>query len=511
MPDAPRWPPTVRAALDAPPLPRRGWQWTSGPQLIALFLWVGYFDQIPQEALPRGGVMPTVLGALVGGLLANLLLFRSPALWGMTTGLPLAVTATSTFGLRGAAWVPGGLFAAAQVAGMAVSAWYGATLCLTGLVRLSLLDPRHLAPWPVGATVLAPRLVLLTAFLWCLAAALVGRYLVRVIAALMNVYPILPAALLAATTVVAFRTIPDFRPDPNLPGRDVLGLKPSVSAGLIALQMVFAFFAGAGLLAADWGTVARGPGDVRAGGWVGLTFASWVVATLAVLSVAGAAGRLAAPDVKGPGAAPSLAPSTFRYTEAIELLVGGPVAGGMLLGFGLAALAPAVYSAFVFSTRMHDAVPRVSRTRWTLLGVAGASGLIVAGVPVRLFELYSVLGALLAPAAGAIAADASRGRGAWPGPRAGLNAPGFLAWGVGAVVGFLPAFGRANGVDALAGFEPSALYAFLFAFLAYRVAAGLLGTSPAVALPAPAPGEVGQDADVRQEHGQDDEQDHAAQ
>ena len=56
------------------------------------------------------------------------------------------------------------------------------------------------------------------------------------------------------------------------------------------IELVFGFFATAGALAADWGAVNRTERDVRLGGWFGVVLASWTVATLALLTVAGALG-----------------------------------------------------------------------------------------------------------------------------------------------------------------------------------------------------------------------------
>ena len=53
------------------------------------------------------------------------------------------------------------------------------------------------------------------------------------------------------------------------------------------IQLIFGFFATAGLAAADWGAVSRDASDIRLGGWVGVAFGSWLVATLALMTVAG--------------------------------------------------------------------------------------------------------------------------------------------------------------------------------------------------------------------------------
>jgi cytosine permease len=481
MRDVEGWPPAYRAAWNEPRLERRGWARGLAPQLIGLFLWVAYFDQIPAEALSPGRILAPILGAGVAGLLCDRLLFRVPATWGMATGRGLPVVASATFGVRGATWIPGLLLAGAQVVWLAVALDYGTSLSLRGLELLQLLSPRYSQPLPVGGFNVPGVLFLVTSMLWGLAAAFVGRYLVRVIAALMNVYPILPALMLGLTTVLALKGIGRFS------AAGPAGLTPAGAwvggwaAAAVTVQMVFGFFATAGLNSADLGTVARGPSDVKLGGLVGVMGASWVVATLALLSAAGAIGRSL--DAGGPTAH---ATGGIRYVAALESLAGPRLAGGMLLAFGLAALAPACYAAFQFSTRQAEAFPRVSRTRWTLVAALVAWALVAARAVERLYDVFSIVGGLLAPVAGAMAADYVRSKGLWPGSRKGFNGPGLLAWALGSVVGLTPTLARFTGSTRLGAIEPAAVLAFGCAFAIYYLAAAL-GTESPPALEEPEP------------------------
>ena len=60
------------------------------PQMIGLFLWIAYFDQIPQETLSAGGIgWPVLPARALAGWLCYLWLYRPSAMWGMTTGHPL--------------------------------------------------------------------------------------------------------------------------------------------------------------------------------------------------------------------------------------------------------------------------------------------------------------------------------------------------------------------------------------------------------------------------------------
>lgn len=469
------WPPTLQAALDRPPLDRRGWQTGLAPQAIGLFLWVAFFDQIPREAVGRCGLLWPVAGAAVGGLLCYLLLFRAPALWGQRTGRPIAVLAARTFGVDGATWVPGLLLTLVQVVWLAVATLYGTALGLAGLQLTGFLDPGVQRPPHMAVVELRGTLFLVISLFWGLAAALTGRYLVRVIAALMSVYPLFPALLLGLTAAVALKGLPDYQASVDQRG----GSTGGVFAALVVVQMIFGFFSAAALLFADWGSVAREERDVRYGGWVGVAMAPWVIATLAILSVAGAFARYGLDTPAG-------VPRALSFEQSVRILVAGKTAGVMLIGFGLAALAPACYAAFLFGERLNLLRPHVARTKWTVAGAVLAWLLVASGLVSHLLPVFGFVGAVFAPVAGAISADYVRSRGAWTHPRRGWNRPGFLAWAVGLVVGLTPVVAGVLGYARLAAAQPAAVYAYLAAFVTY-LAVAPLGESPDEPAIGPAP------------------------
>ena len=111
--------------------------------------------------------------------------------------------------------------------------------------------------------------------------------------------------------------------------------------------------------------------------------------------------------------------------------------------------------------------------------MASAWFLVVGGWHERTAAVFTVLGALYAPIAGAMVADASRQRRTdWPGPRSGTSKAGLLAWAAGSAVGLIPVVARTLGLEALGRFTPAALFAFVTAFVVYRLAAAL-GLEPA--------------------------------
>jgi hypothetical protein len=155
----------------------------------------------------------------------------------------------------------------------------------------------------------------------------------------------------------------------------------------------------------------------------------------------------------------------------------GRLACAILLVFGLASLAPTTYSSFVVGRRLSAAWPRLSPVRWSLLGSTAAWLLILANVPAKLDDVFSVMGAVFAPMAGAMAADYVRHRGRWPGARRGVNQVGLVAWVLGLAVGLIPIIGRAWGQADWARVQPAAVLGCLAAFAAYFVLA-LAGAEP---------------------------------
>jgi cytosine permease len=476
-------PPSLEEALNRPPIARKGWQTSIAPTYIGLFLWVVYFDQLCRRTLSIGGLGPSILGAGVGGLLCYLLLYYAPAMWGHKTGRPATVLASSTFGATGSVWFLGHMLGLAQVVWLAVATYYAADWTFQGLISCGLVDPRRLIPLKLGGIQLQSPLFLFTSLAWMYAAALVGHYLVRVIAALMNIYPIFLAIMLALAVLLTLGGIPRFRPLAIDPATSAPVVNGGARAFLLMIQLIFGFFACAGVLSAGWGMVARTPNDVRWGGIVGVAFASWIVATLSLMVVAGALGYYAPP----PGL--KNVPGVGNFSVRVALLLGlkPRLAGATFLAFGLASLAQTVFGAFVLGNRLSAVWPRLSRLKWTVLGAAVAWLLVATGLPIRLEAIFTLFGAAFAPLAGAMAADYLRSKGDWRGPRQGVSMAGLVAWAVGFTVGFFPLIAAAWDQPRWMLFQPASVFAFVAAFLVFRILAALGAESPLLPVPEPAP------------------------
>ena len=489
------------------PIEPKPWQNGVAPVYIAIFLWIAFFDQVGRQALPIGGLNWSLLGAVVAGPLGYLLLYRPSALWGHRSGMPLEELATSTFGVKGAAVVPGLLLGIGQIILFSVAVGYAVELSLEGLALGGLLDPRSLRASQVGGATMKSPLFLATALFWAFAAALVSLKFTRWIAYLMQFFPIFPAVMLGGAMLAMLSGLPSFRIDPGFPvGNPALGRisestwvppEAGLRAFAMTLQWVFAFSAVAGVMGADWGRGSRSAHDVKVGGWVGMAFAPAIVAALTLIALAGYQGSRPSKGVdfsadarpgdgpargstiqdldrpsNAPGPPIAAPPFTFH-----ALMIGGfrPKIGAFMLAtFGLASLAPAVSSSWGFGTQLRRLGPGLSRFAWTMMGAATAWLLVIGGWFDRPEVAFNLLGATFSPIAGAIAADYRRHRGVWPGPRNGFHPAGLIAWAIGAGVGLTPMIAGRLGDTRIAQLQPAALAAFVVAYLVYEVL-GLVG------------------------------------
>lgn len=506
----PGLPRAVRAALEEPPVPPRSWREGIGPALLAVGLSVVFLDRLPATTLMRGGLAPSIVGLVLGGLLAYWCLYYAPAMWGVRTRRPLAVVATSTFGMSGAVAVPGLLLGVVSVLWFAVTIDYATQYGLAGLASCGFVDAGSLATRPRGPFAVPTPLFLFVAASWSLASAVIGTLAIRLVLAVMAAYIVFPALTIAAATAWAIPTVGS-GPIETLalaPGRPtsigalVLALWPTIGN---TIQIVFAYLAAHGLASADWGAASRTERDVREGGMVGLMAGVPVLAVLSLLIVAGALGRdterrremmpgagaSRRPSIltTAPGGAPTPAPAarpspTLR--EAFARGIGGRLGGAGLLVLALGLLGPACSSPFAIARRFHAAFPSLPRWAWSMAGAVATWPLIASGFTRRPEAVFSLIGALTAPAVGAIAADFARSRGVWPGPARGVHPVGIAAWLAGASVALALWLGgdRAG----IAGTVPSSVAGFGVAFALFG-AFGFLGSNRRMGMgPVSAPG-----------------------
>jgi cytosine permease len=466
-PLTPELPPILRADLGSPRIARSSWAWTIGPAYAGVFVWEPFFDRMGVHLAGDPSIGRLAAVGLLAALACYALLYLVPAFSGWAAGERLSLVGASTFGTIGSEWVAGVGVGFGAIVLYAVSIFMALRLTLLGLIACGQVAPAALDPWTVGAFRIGPPVILLSALFWIfITIAANGLRLTGVIVALMQVYTPVALVLLAITAVLA---------SPGLAAAPVALAATQSSARVVLggpalFQLIFGYFAISGLSAADWGMAVRHRSDVRIGGWISVILAGSYVSLLSLLTVAGAAGRL------GPGATDEAGmrfadPLTFH--GAVFHGIGGIVGGAILMLFGLASLAPAVFAALVYSRRLGWHWPAIGRRRWAWMGAGIAFILVATSLAGRLEALFGVLGAVFAPAVGAMTGDWLRRKMVWQGVRPGVNAAGLLAWGIGVPVGLVPTLGAAIGWGGAAVFQPASLYAFLAALAAYLALAAL--------------------------------------
>jgi hypothetical protein len=466
-------PPAAPAAI-----PLRSWQWGLGPQLIGLFLLITAFDRLGPFTLARAGLIPSILAALLGGLLAYGLLFLPAASWGVRTrGAPLDLAA-GAFGTAGARAVAAVVFGLAQTVWFATALGYAAELTLGSFAGMGLLEPDVIDGLGAGAatagTALRGPVYLMTTLLWMASALAVGRLLWPIVAAVLYAYQPFPALALGGLMLWALGGIAAG----GWPGPS----RNQTGAGMrLMVQLVFAYAASAGVLAADWGAGSRDRRDVRLGGLVGLGLAPAVVVSVAFVTVLGGLARLEAP--------PS-GPEAYVYTDVLLKALPRPLGGVAVLVFTLALLGPVCYASVLAGKAFAAAWPFLPRWLPPLFVAALAWPLAAFGLTHRLELMFGLAGGPVAALLGVIAARLlvsrrSAGAGDGDAPPPAFRPLGGIAWALGAVVGLAPYLGP----PAATALHPAAVAAWAVAFGVAALGWALAPSRPAPAAPGQAAAE----------------------
>ena len=199
------------------------------------------------------------------------------------------------------------------------------------------------------------------------------------------------------------------------------------------MELVTGFFAIAGLVGVDWGARAQRRRDVVLGGLTGIVLAASWTAIMSLVVVAATVAEVSSESrwyhgigdgtyVTSPDApatrrgiewyqASTRDPLRLSFRWAVFHGIGGIPAGIILILFGLAALAPACYSAWVYGQKLSTHWPRLGQAGWTWIGGAIAFFLGATSMPRLLEMVFIVMGNMFAPAVGAMAGDWLRQRG----------------------------------------------------------------------------------------------------
>jgi cytosine permease len=391
----------IASATPNPKDKRAPWYKNTAPTYAGIFLWFAFWDSMSSNGLTTGGLMATLAGVVIGGIICHFLFYLVPALFGLKSGLPLYVVGTSTFGAVGGLLMPGFFMGILQFGWLAVNTFYSSHALASGLKMESLFIP--------------------LCIIWALGAAFIGLKGIQYVAKVATYLPLIPLVVLLAGLFM-------FAPQAGsytLPADAPAGGGLNAMLGMIAA--IVGFFATAGAAGVDFGTNSRDKSDVSMGGIVGVIIAIVFTAGISVIAVAGArASGLV-------GSEKEAANLTFAFSKKLPDLY--PI---IMIGLTLASLPGACFSSFIAANSFKTVMPKVNPFVSVGLGALVSIILAVSGWAGNLGSVFGLIGASFGPICGAMMVDYLLSGCRWPGPRAGFNPAGWIAWALGFIVGILP-------------------------------------------------------------------------
>ncbi|MGL4943610.1 MAG: hypothetical protein ACRC46_10515 [Thermoguttaceae bacterium] len=415
---------------------RVGWLTTTAATYAGVMLWFVFWQDVPvgTASLAGGvlsqGLLPAILSVVAAAFVCHYLFYLAPAMFGMQTGLPLAVVGTSTFGSIGGFLMPGLLMGCLQFGWLSVNAYFSGML-LAGIAA------------GYGVPALATNiggfelngLHMAISIVWILLAFLIGLKGIRYVGAVASVAPILPLGVLAYLLYKTYGGVADFSVEKLMAAAPAdakaVSLYGSGNLGVLAVVTAYiaGFFATAGAAGCDFGSNNRSSNAVRLAGLVGVFGATAFTGVAALLIVAGAQSTLIAQ-----GASPEML-STFRVTDLFTAILGKEHATYCTLALVIAAFPSACFPTFIAANCIKTAFPKVNPWFSCGIGVIVAIALVLTKAAGQAVDVFTVIGASFGPICGAMFAEYISGSGRWSGPRRGVNPAGWLAWLAGFAVG----------------------------------------------------------------------------
>ena len=230
----------IASATPNPLSNRAPWFKNTAPTYAGIFLWFVFWDSMSANGLSAGGLLPTLLGIVLAGLICHFLFYLVPGLLGMKSGLPLYVVGTSTFGAIGGLLMPGFLMGLLQFGWLGVNTFGSADALARGF---------H-APW----------LYIPLCIVWALGAAFVGLKGIQYVAKIATYLPLIPLAVLLMGLVLFGGSAFSYSPPADGPSGGAL------TAILLMVGAIVGFFATAGAAGVDFGMNNRDDKDVQMGG-----------------------------------------------------------------------------------------------------------------------------------------------------------------------------------------------------------------------------------------------------
>lgn len=393
----------LTSAQPNPEANRAPWFKNTAPTYAGIFLWFIFWNSMSANGLSAAGLMPTLLGVVIGALICHFLFFLVPGMLGMKTGLPLYVVGSSTFGAAGSLIMPGFLMGALQFGWLGVNTFGSSDALAKGF---------H-----------APALYVPICIIWAVAAAFVGMKGIQYVAKVATYLPLIPLAVLIVGLVKFGGSAADFKPAVAA-GAAASGASMNAVLGMVAA--IVGFFATAGAAGVDICTSGRDKKDVSMGGIVGILIAIILTAGISVIAVAGAR----ASGVVGP--------EVTDMTAALEKKLSPGLFAATMIGLTIASFPGACFSSFIAANSFKTVMPKVNPFISVGIGTLISIVLAVTGVASKLPSVFGLIGASFGPVVGAMVVDYLLSGKKWAGPRAGFNPAGWIAWAIGFVVGILP-------------------------------------------------------------------------
>jgi cytosine permease len=433
----------ITAAKPVPLAARGPWYKNTAPTYAGIFLWFVFWDSMSLNGLPGGGLVSTLLGILIAGVICHLLFYMAPGLLGLKTGLPLYVVGTSTFGTVGGLLMPGFLMGILQFGWLGVSTFYSSQALADGFKVPDLF-------WPL-------------CIVWAAGAAFVGLKGIQYVAKVATFLPLIPLAVLVVLLVTFGFSAGEYKGPHLAAGVQAPAATGSFTAILGMVTAIVGFFATAGAAGVDFGMNNRNKKDVNRGGIVGILVAILVTSVISTLAVAGAHATGALTLTGSEGGAVKAA---YTATNALKGRGAYPI---IMIGLTIASFPGACFSAFIAANSFKTVMPKVNPFVSVGIGAIVSMVLALKGWAGDLGSVFEIIGASFGPIVGAMTVDYLLAGGKWAGPRAGWNVAGWGAWLLGFIVGILPTIGKVLKVDLAVPCAP--VLAFVVGAVVYFVLA----------------------------------------
>ncbi|MDY6069091.1 MAG: hypothetical protein SPI34_05155 [Opitutales bacterium] len=394
---------------------RAPWFKNTAPAYAGILLWFVFWTMVSSNNLVNGLFVP-IAAVITGALVCHFFFYLSAGMFGMKTGLPLAVIGSSIFGEKGGIVMPGLLMGILQFGWVAVNC--------------------------IGASAIAPNDYKIPFIVvWGGLATFIGLKGIKYVAGISTYLPLVPLAILLILLVKAVPSVADF--NPAILKASLVNAAPSCDNSTIFMAIVgafVAFFATAGAAGVDFGTGSRNAKDVQMGGLVGVAGMMIFTAVAALVIIAGALGN---PEVAAKVIADKGGTAGITATDVMGAFFGKNVGEYMFLALALAAFPSACFSSLIAANSFKTMLPNINSTISVAIG--GLAAILLAVFlreqPGAIVDVLNIIGVSFGPICGAIFIEYFLCKGKWGGPRKGFNLAGWLAWAIGFAVGILPNLG----------------------------------------------------------------------